>query len=42
MVDDEGNTIEELLNAKTNLDEIIKKNVLKLFEAAMKRKGKED
>ena len=40
MMDDEGNTIEDLL--KPNLDEITRKNVLKLFEAAMKRKGTKD
>ena len=39
-MDDEGNTIEDLL--KPNLDEITRKNVLKLFEAAMKRKGTKD
>ena len=42
MMDDEGNTIEDLLNTKTSLNELTKKNVLKLFEAAMKRKGTED
>ena len=42
MVDDEGNTIEDLLNAQPNLNDLTKKNVLKLFEAAMKRKGTKD
>ena len=42
MVDDEGTTLEVLLNAQPNLNELTKKNVLKLFEAAMKRKGTED
>ena len=41
MVNEEGKTIDDLLN-QTNLDNSDKKNVLKIFEAAMKRKETED
>jgi len=42
MMDEEGNTLEDLLNAQPCLSDITKKNVLKIFEAAMKRKGTKD
>ena len=41
MMDEEGNTLEDVLN-QTHLDKSTKNNVLKIFEAAMKRKGTKD
>ena len=41
MVDEEGKTLKDLLN-QTDLDKPEKKNILNMFEAAMKRKGTKD